>query len=67
MPYVEREVLERLVDDLTVEDVRRAREQYPDGDPMRGFAAVYHAAVRLGDTEPDEEAPRSSPGFASAT
>lgn len=54
--YVEREVLERLVDDLTVEDVRKAREEYPEGDPMRGFASVYHAAVRLGETEPDEAA-----------
>jgi hypothetical protein len=54
--YVDREVLERLVDDLTVEDVRKAREEYPEGDPMRGFASVYHAAVRLEETEPDEGA-----------
>ena len=54
--YVERDVLEHLVDDLTVEDVRKAREEYPDGDPMRGFASVYHSAVRLGETEPDESA-----------
>jgi hypothetical protein len=55
-PYVDREVLERLVDDLTVDDVRRAREEYPEGDPMRGFASVYHAAVRLEATLPDEPA-----------
>lgn len=56
VPYVEREVLEHLVEDLTVEDVRKAREEYPEGDPMRGFASVYYAAVRLGETEPDESA-----------
>lgn len=46
--YVPREVLERLAEDLTVADVTRGREEYPDGDPMRGFAAIYHAAQRTG-------------------
>jgi len=46
--YVSTEILERLVDDLTVEDVRLSRESYPEGDPMRGFAAVFYAAKRLG-------------------
>jgi hypothetical protein len=54
--YVAREILERLVDDLTVEDVRLARAEYPEGDPMRGFAAVYHAARRIGATENGEDA-----------
>jgi hypothetical protein len=55
--YVAREVLERLVDDLTVEDVRLARMEYPEGDPMRGFAAVYHAAKRSGDLASEGEDP----------
>jgi hypothetical protein len=54
--YVSRDVLERLVDDLTVEDVRLARTEYPEGDPMRGFASVYHAAKRLGEVREGEDA-----------
>lgn len=52
--YVPAEELDRLVDDLTVDDVTRARRDYPEGDPMRGFAAVYHAAIRTGLTTADE-------------
>jgi hypothetical protein len=46
--YVSAELLEQLVDDLTVEDIRLARADYPEGDPMRGFGAVYFAAKRIG-------------------
>lgn len=49
--YVAAEILRRLVDDLTVEDVRRSRAEFPEGDPMRGFASVYYAAVRTGLTD----------------
>src|SRR5262245_46587654 len=52
--YVEREVLEQLVADLTVEDVRRARAEFPDGDPMRGFASVFYAATRTGAANGDD-------------
>lgn len=56
--YVPAETIERLVDDFTVDDVRRARAEYPEGDPMRGFATVYWAAVRTGiagDGESEEQ------------
>jgi hypothetical protein len=52
--YVPREILERLVDDLTVEDVRLARAEYPEGDPMRGFASVYFAALRTGAAKAED-------------
>jgi hypothetical protein len=54
--YISRDELERLVDDLTVEDVRLAQAEYPEGDPMRGFASVYHAAKRTGVTTGDVSA-----------
>lgn len=53
--YVPREELGKLVDDLTVDDVRRARADYAEGDPMRGFAVVYHAAIRTGLAEANED------------
>lgn len=50
--YVPAAELTQLVDDLTVADIRKAREAFrTEGDPMRGFAAVYYAAERLGRTE----------------
>lgn len=53
--YVPTETLERLVDELTVDDIRRGRLEFTtEGDPMRGFAAVYFAAKRLGLLEGDE-------------
>lgn len=52
--YVPAEVLDRIVDELTVLDIKRARAAYAEGDPMRGFAAVYHAAERLGLTAGSE-------------
>lgn len=54
--YVPAEVLERLVDELTVDDVKRGRAAYTtEGDPMRGFAAVYFAAVRTGYVNGESE------------
>lgn len=53
--YVPAEELTRLVDELTVADIRRARADYPEGDSMRGFAAVFHAAKRLGLAGDDDE------------
>jgi hypothetical protein len=54
--YVPADVLARLVDDMTVEDVRLAQQDYPEGSPMRGFGAVYYAAVRTGATDGVEDA-----------
>lgn len=45
-PYLDRGTLARLVDNLTVEDVRLAQAEYAEGDPMRGFASVWHSARR---------------------
>lgn len=54
--YVTSETLSRLVAELTVDDVRRARlEHTTEGDPMRGFASVYFAAKRLELHEGDSE------------
>lgn len=53
--YVPAATLERIVDELTVLDVKLARADYPEGDPMRGFASVYHAAARLGLTDAGED------------
>jgi hypothetical protein len=52
--YVPAEVLDRLAADLTVTDVAKGRAEHPEGDPMRGFAAIYHAAVRLGEADAGE-------------
>lgn len=53
--YVPAEELTRLVDNLTVADVKHARADYGEGDPMRGFAAVYYAAKRTGLAGDDDE------------